>query len=243
MGILTNRNTCRECVVLCLFALVILPGLRPGFAETQDIEQLRQAAEQGHAEAQYKLGGEYWADAFNSENHRSGNHHEAVTWYRKAAEWYRKAADQGHVEAQFSLGGMYHSGRGMIADGWEAVRWYRKAADQGCVMSQFKLGEMYDQGEGVPEDDREAVTWYYKAAEQGHVGAQNNLGVMFRLGQGVPQDRVKAYAWMNVAAALGDGEAAKNKERLSQMMTRKQVAKAQKLSRQIYNRIEALKSE
>ena len=238
MGILTNRNTCRECVILCLFALVILPGLRPGFAETQDIDQRRQAAEQGDAEAQYELGSEYWADAFISENHP-----EAVTRYRKAAKWYRKAADQGHVEAQYALGAMYHLGKGMMADGREAVRWYRKAADQGDVMSQFTLGEMYDQGKGVPEDDREAAKWYHKAAEQGHVGAQNNLGLMFRLGQGVPQDRVKAYAWMNVAAALGNGEAAENKERLSQMMTRKQIARAQKLSRQIYDRIEASKSE
>lgn len=56
MGILTNRNVCRGKLILCLFGLVFLAGVPLGPAENQDIEQLREAAQQGDAEAQAQLG-------------------------------------------------------------------------------------------------------------------------------------------------------------------------------------------
>ena len=56
MKIMTNQNDCRGKFTLFLVALVILWGHQPGFSETQDIEQLRQAAEQGDAETQFSLG-------------------------------------------------------------------------------------------------------------------------------------------------------------------------------------------
>ena len=55
MGIMTNRNACNGRLTLFLVALAILAGFQPGFAETQDIEQLRKAAEQGDAFAQTGL--------------------------------------------------------------------------------------------------------------------------------------------------------------------------------------------
>ena len=51
------------------------------------------AAEQGDAEAQYKLGFMYEGSDSVPED------------YAEAAKWYRKAAEQGHVEAQYGLGG------------------------------------------------------------------------------------------------------------------------------------------
>ena len=56
MKIMTNQNDCRGKFTLFLVALVILWGHQPGFSETQDIEQLRKAAEQGDAETQFSLG-------------------------------------------------------------------------------------------------------------------------------------------------------------------------------------------
>ena len=56
MGIMTNQNDCRGKLALFLVALVILWGHQPGFSESQDIEQLRKAAEQGDAESQFSLG-------------------------------------------------------------------------------------------------------------------------------------------------------------------------------------------
>ena len=53
---MTNRNTRSGKLAFLLIALVVLAGFQPGPAKTQDIEQLRKAAEQGAASAQFNLG-------------------------------------------------------------------------------------------------------------------------------------------------------------------------------------------
>ena len=120
-----------------------------------------------------------------------------------------------------------------VPDEGEAVSSVRKAAEQGDAAAQFNLGVMYDRGEGVPQDDGEALLWYRKAAEQGHAAAQFNLGNMYRYGRGVPDDYIQAYAWLNLAAAQGDGDARDGRAALRELMTRAQIAEAQKLSREL----------
>ena len=95
---------------------------------------------------------------------------------------------------------------------------------------------MYANGEGVPQDYVEAVKWFRKAAEQGDAVAQNNLGAMHDNGTGVPEDDVQAYAWFNIAAAQGDELAEENKERVTESMTREQLARAQDLAREYWQR-------
>ena len=95
---MTNRNARRGNLILVLAVLVALAGFQPGFAEDQDIDQLRQAAEQGHAEAQNGLGLAY-------EDGRGVPQDQ-----QEAAKWYRKAAGQGHAGAQYQIGGMYYKG-------------------------------------------------------------------------------------------------------------------------------------
>ena len=56
---MTNRNTRSGKLAFLLIALVVLAGFQPGPAKTQDLEQLRKAAEQGHPGAQYNLGNMY----------------------------------------------------------------------------------------------------------------------------------------------------------------------------------------
>ena len=105
------------------------------------------AAEQGDAEAQYKLGFMYEGSDSVPED------------CTEAAKWYRKAAEQGHVEAQYSLGFAYYSGEGVPKDYAESAKWFRKAAEQGHAEAQYNLGVMYDSGDGVPKDDVEAYAW------------------------------------------------------------------------------------
>jgi hypothetical protein len=114
----------------------------------------------------------------------------------------------------------------------EKVKEYHQAAKRGDARAQFNLGNMYNSGDGVPEDDTEAVKWYRKAAEQGYAAAQFNLGNMYNSGDGVPEDNVVAYMWYNLAVAQGRGIAKKNRGMISENMTKEQIAKAQKLSRE-----------
>lgn len=59
MGTMTNRNACRGRLVLFLVALAVMAGFQTGLAESQDIEQIRQAAAQGEVDAQEERLGEY----------------------------------------------------------------------------------------------------------------------------------------------------------------------------------------
>ena len=78
---MTHRNTCSGKLPVLLLTLAALAAFQPGFAEDQDIEQLRNAAEQGDAGARFKLGLKYYLGEGVPKN------------YRKAFEWGRKAAE------------------------------------------------------------------------------------------------------------------------------------------------------
>ena len=112
---------CCGIIVMCLNGAVV----------AQNIERVRQAAEQGDAEAQVSLGTMYSQGIGMPEDDR------------EAAKWYRKAAEQGMALAQASLGLMYAQGDGVPEDDREAAKWYRKAAEQGMAGAQSSLGFMY----------------------------------------------------------------------------------------------------
>ncbi len=85
----------------------------------QDIDRLRQAAEQGEASAQVTLGVLYARGKGVLEN------------YREAVNWFRAAAEQGFSLAQFNLGFLYAKGKGVPKDYVEAYAWMNLAAAQG----------------------------------------------------------------------------------------------------------------
>ena len=157
------------------------------------------------------------------------------------------AAEKGDAKAQYSLGVMYDLGLGVSEDApSEAVKWFRKAAEQGNAEAQVALGHRFREGRGVEKDDREAAKWYRKAAEQGDASSQARLGGMYCRGEGVPKDFVKAYAWLNLAAAQGAKFAkfaAVTRDRLAAKTSNEQVAAAQQLSAELWERIESSKPE
>ena len=59
----------------------------------------------------------------------------------------------------------------------------------------------------------------------------------------MPEDYVKAYAWLNLAAAQGIEGAAKTRTQIREKMTRAQVSEGQKLSSDLFKRIESARSE
>ena len=92
------------------------------------------AAEQGDADAQFRLGLAY--------EKGKGVQQDSA----QAAEWYRKAAEQGHAIAQFMLGVMYGSGDGVPQDLEQSAAWHEREADQGGPLAQYLLGCAYDNG-------------------------------------------------------------------------------------------------
>src|SRR5262245_21601911 len=78
------------------------------------------AANQGLAEAQFKLGVRYFEFGKKAKEN-----------YTTAFSWFYKAANQGIVEAQLNVGLMYQLGRGVPTNKVEAYKWYNIAAAQG----------------------------------------------------------------------------------------------------------------
>ena len=87
-------------------------------------QEMIQMAEQGHADAQYRLGLCYEKGEGVEQN------------LQEAVKWYRKSAEQGHTVAQKKMGWCYMLGKGEAQDSEEAVKWYRRAAEWGGVNAQ-----------------------------------------------------------------------------------------------------------
>ena len=156
--------------------------------------------------------------------------------FAAALDEWRPLAERGLAEAQNNLGLIYDKGKGVPEDYTEAVKWYRKAAEQGKAGAQSNLGATYAHGWGVPQDYAEAVKWYRKAAEQGSARAHGNLGAMYYLGQGLPEDDVQPYAWLNIAVAQGEKNIEAAKKIIAESMTGEELARAQELSREYWEK-------
>ena len=89
---------------------------------------IKEAAEQGDAEAQHDLG------AMHAEGKGVPQDD------GEAVQRWRKAAEQGDAEAQHDLGAMQAEGKGVPQDGGEAVQRWRKAAEQGDAEAQSRPG-------------------------------------------------------------------------------------------------------
>ena len=147
-------------------------------------------------------------------------------------ESYRKAAEQGSIFDQTMLGSCYEYGNGVTKDSTEAVKWYRKAAERGDKAAQILLGFCHKNGEGVATNEIEAVKWFRKAAEQGNQSGQYMLGFCYQYGKGVQSNYVEAHKWFNLAADQDYEIAKKTRSEVGQLMTKEQIAEAQRLARE-----------
>ena len=158
--------------------------------EQEQLPKVREMAEAGNAEAQYRMGlfaliGKVVPQSTN-----------------EAVRWWRKAADQNNLAAEHELGVIYFDGKIVPQDEAGGLRWLRKVAEQGenasgdfLVLSaledaRFRLGMAYWYGSGVKTNSAEAVKWFRKAAEQGEGTAQKLLGEAYAQGKGVRRDYV-----------------------------------------------------
>ena len=156
------------------------------------VQWYRKAAEQGHKDAQFKLGQFLCEGKGTAKDEKEG-----LVWYKKAAKQghaeaktaaYKieeiikkreafdnlvQSANNGVASAQYELAKRFVNGDGVVRDDAEAYKWYRKAAEQGHADSQNMVGRYLEEGwANVTKNEKEAVEWYLKAAEQGHEKAK-----------------------------------------------------------------------
>lgn len=152
------------------------------------VKWYKKVADQGHAEALYKLG-----ECYEQGEGVEENIEEAIIWYKKAAEhdnfdamnhlgecyelsdkistnleeaffWYKKAAEHDLAEGEYNTGRFYYFGKGIEKNYYIAVDWFEKAANHNDEKSQYMLGQCYEKGTGVEKNMEIAIEWYRKAA-------------------------------------------------------------------------------
>ncbi len=112
----------------------------------------------------------------------------------------------------------------------KALKWYIAAAEQGDVGAQVGLGTMYAVGKGIPQDFTKAASWFLKAAKKGNTNAQIGVGNLYASGKIADKNYVDAYAWISVAVASGDEDAARNRDKFSEIMSKNDIQKAKELT-------------
>ena len=174
--------------------------------------------------------GSAWAGASGEAAFRAGD-------YAAAARDFMEEANMGVAKSQSHLAALYVGGLGVPQDDAKAFAWFSKAAAQGYANAQYSLGYMYLEGRGVPRDYGKALEWFQKAARQGQADAQNGLAAMYERGTGVAKDYIQAYAWYSTSAANQDDlAAATHREILEARMKASDVAQAQKLSQEYFQK-------
>jgi uncharacterized protein len=97
-----------------------------GFANAEVDPELLEQATQGHAKAQFNLGGMYDYGIGVPEDDK------------QAVKWFRLAAEQGYADAQNNLGVMYAKGEGVPEDFVLAYMWVNLAGANGYDVSKAK---------------------------------------------------------------------------------------------------------
>lgn len=138
--------------MLTKFTALAMGVLLSVSALAADMATLTRQAQNGDAQAQSDLAGEYY---------QQGDHAKAVVWFTKAAH-------RGNAGAQVSLGALYANGEGVRQDYQKAVVWFTIAAGQGNAEAQYNLGEMYYRGLGVRKNKSTAKRYYGQACDQGY---------------------------------------------------------------------------
>ena len=192
MDLLRRKDTLGLLLVLT-FAVFLAAHTEVGASFAQPLAEIRQAAEQGDAEAQFYLGEAFYTGTALPRD------------YTAAASWYKKAAAQGSAAAQNRLGAMYASGQGLSKDRQQALYFYQQAAEQGLVEAQTNLAFLLAKTDSRAQDAVQAYAWYSVAANQGYENAiQGRELAACRL---TPEQRIQAIiAAAELQAKIGSGQ-------------------------------------
>ena len=123
-------------------------------------DNLRERAEAGDVEAQYRLGVNY---VYGTNVPKD---------MKKAAELFEKAVAQDFMPAKRELGILLASGDGIEPDLERGVKLLGEAADQLDPSALYHLGLMYEVGSGVPKNLQTAVRMLAYAAQMQYPGAE-----------------------------------------------------------------------
>ncbi len=171
------------------------------------VSVLRPSAEQGDADAQFKLGSLY---------HQGWG---VPQDYNEAVKWLRKAGEQGYINAQLALGDIYADGvQGVIAKNYsQALMWLIFAAAQGDMEGLQARDSLADKMTPAQITEAQRLVREFKPedayaksfreltplSEQGDNAAQFRLALLYYNGRGIARDYSRALSWFKKAALQG----------------------------------------
>jgi TPR repeat protein len=120
----------------------------------------------------------------------------------------------------------------------EDVKALSKLAETGDDVAQSSLALRYMTGDGVQQDIKRSLELFRRSAEQGNPGAEYALGTAYLTGIHISRDYVLGYMWLDVAALHGHELSPDLLTFLQGVMTKEQVAQAQKLVREWRPKVE-----
>lgn len=114
--------------------------------------------------------------------------------FSTAFRTFKQLATTGDANSQFQLSLLYSAGKGVNADGKQALHWLQQAATRGNVQAQSNLGVAFNMGRGVSQDPIKAYAWLSIAASGGDSVASTNRDVVARKLSPVQLEQAKALA-------------------------------------------------
>lgn len=87
--------------------------------------------------------------------------------YHEAVRWYRYAANQGYANAQVNLAEAYFDGKGVEQNLQSAFYYTLEAAKNGLPLGMLNAAKCYANGWGTARNIDEAVKWCDQAAAAG----------------------------------------------------------------------------
>ena len=205
-----------NCLLMSLLVNLTYANLSP-----KHIQQLKQQAKQGDADAQTEL----------------GNHAELRGDYKQAFHWFKQLTKQDKVDDKggglTNLGLMYMNGKGVTKNYKQAKCYFQKAINLGYKHTYGNMGLLYyNGGHGVKKDIKkakhyyrlgikyksneamfnlanlyahqnqykQAFHWYHQAAKQYYLRGMYVVGILYAIGkQGVRQNKVEGCKWFRLA--------------------------------------------
>lgn len=115
--------------------------------------EILQAAQDGNADAQFRVGKSLLYAALSDKNKAT-----------EALEWLEQAAANGSTEAMVYLGRLYRTGVGALQNYKLSGEWITRAAHRGDAEGMLELGRLYRDGVGFERDPTRAYVWLNRAA-------------------------------------------------------------------------------
>lgn len=150
--------------------LMFYSGVQTPVNKEKGAYYIKQAAENGNAQAQYLysgiiLGGE--------EADKKPSKEQLI----EAASWIQKSADGGFITAVTTLANMYAEGKILQRDIKKSQYYFLKAAEMGDVQSQLTVAGIYNFSMGM--DKTIGYAWYKVAEENGETYARETSAKLF----------------------------------------------------------------